>query len=244
MQIEILYEDDDMAIVNKPAGLLVIPDRFNSDLPSLNRVLERQLGQQIWVVHRLDRDTSGVICFAKSEHSHKYLSRLFEAHEVGKFYAGLVVGRVTPEDGRIEAPIAEHPTVKGKMTVTRKGKASITDYKVAAQWPLYSLMQFQIHTGRTHQIRVHMQSIGHPIVCDELYGDGKPFLLSNIKRKYKLSEKEEQEKPILSRLALHSYRLVLHKEDGKLIDVQAEIPKDMSACIKQLDKWSPLPKTN
>lgn len=238
MQIDILYQDDDMIVVNKPAGVLVIPDRFNSDLPSLNRMLETKLGQQIWVVHRLDRDTSGVICFAKNEQTHRYLSKLFEAHEVGKFYAGIVTGRVIPEEGRIEAPIAEHPGKKGMMVVAKKGKASVTDYKVVEQWGLYSLMQFQIHTGRTHQIRVHMQSIGHPIACDEIYGDGKPFLLSAIKKKYKLSEKEETERPLLNRLALHAYKLILHKEDGTEINVEAPIPKDMAACINQLNKWS------
>lgn len=238
MQIEILYQDDDMLMVNKPAGILVIPDRFNSDLPSLNRLLESKLGQRIWVVHRLDRDTSGVMCFAKNEEAHRYLSQLFEAHDVGKFYAGIVMGRVIPEEGRIEAPIAEHPTQKGKMTTARKGKASVTDYKVVEQWALHSLVQFQIHTGRTHQIRVHMQSIGHPIVCDELYGDGKPFLLSSIKKKFKLSEKEETERPLMSRLGLHAYRLMLHKADGTLVDVEAPLPKDMAACVNQLNKWS------
>lgn len=238
MQIEILYQDDDMLMVNKPAGILVIPDRFNSDLPSLNRLLESKLGQRIWVVHRLDRDTSGVMCFAKNEEAHRYLSQLFEAHDVGKFYAGIVMGRVIPEEGRIEAPIIEHPTQKGKMTTARKGKASVTDYKVVEQWALHSLVQFQIHTGRTHQIRVHMQSIGHPIVCDELYGDGKPFLLSAIKKKFKLSEKEETERPLMSRLGLHAYRLMLHKPDGTLVDVEAPLPKDMAACVNQLNKWS------
>jgi 23S rRNA pseudouridine955/2504/2580 synthase/23S rRNA pseudouridine1911/1915/1917 synthase len=238
MQIETLCEDEDIIVVNKPAGLLVIPDRFNSDLPSLNKLLEERLKQKIWVVHRLDRDTSGVTCFAKNEQAHKYLSRLFQEHEVGKFYAGLVNGRVDPDQGRIEAPIAEHPVVKGKMTVTKKGKPSITDYKVVEQWPLYALVQFQIHTGRTHQIRVHMQSIGNPIVCDELYGDGKPFFVSSIKKKYRLSDKEEAERPLLSRLALHAYRLHLFKEDGKEILVEADLPKDMLACVNQLNKWS------
>lgn len=238
MQIEILYQDDDMVIVNKPAGVLVIPDRFNSDIPSLNRMLENKLEQKIWVVHRLDRDTSGVICFAKNEEAHRYLSKLFEEHNVGKFYAGLVQGRVIPEEGRIEAPIAEHPHTKGKMVVARKGKASVTDYKVVEQWGLYSLVQFQIHTGRTHQIRVHMQSIGHPIVCDELYGDGKPFLLSTIKKKFKLSDKEETERPLLNRLALHSYRLVLTKADGTELVAEAPLPKDIAACVNQLNKWS------
>jgi 23S rRNA pseudouridine1911/1915/1917 synthase len=238
MNFDILYEDDDLIVVNKPAGLLVIPDRFNSALPSLNKLLEKKMGIRLWVVHRLDRDTSGVICFAKNEQTHRYLSILFQEHEVGKFYAGLVNGIVVPDEGRIESPIAEHPAKNGKMVVARKGKMAITDYKVAEQWPLYSLIQFRIHTGRTHQIRVHMQSIGHPLVADELYGDGKPFLLSSIKRKYRLSDKDEQERPLLSRLALHAYRIVFHKEDGTTVDVQAPLPKDMAACVSQLNKWA------
>jgi 23S rRNA pseudouridine955/2504/2580 synthase/23S rRNA pseudouridine1911/1915/1917 synthase len=238
MEIDILYEDDDLLIANKPAGLLVIPDRFNSALPSLNKMLEHKQGRQIWVVHRLDRDTSGAICFAKTEQSHKYLSKLFMERDVAKYYMGLVNGRVIPEEGKIEKAIVEHPHVKGKMVVAKRGKASITDYKVVEQWPLYSLVEFRIHTGRTHQIRVHMQSIGHPIVCDELYGDGKPFFLSAIKRKYKLSDNEETERPLLHRLALHSWRLEFKKEDGTEIKAEAALPKDMAACVKQLNKWA------
>jgi len=238
MQIDILYEDNELVIVNKPAGLLVIPDRFNSALPSLNKILGDKLGQQVWVVHRLDRDTSGVICFAKSEESHKYLSKLFMERDVAKYYQGLVNGRVVPEEDRIEKAIVEHPHVKGKMVVAKRGKASITDYKVLEQWALYSLVEFRIHTGRTHQIRVHMQSIGHPIVCDELYGDGKPFFLSTIKRKYRLSENEEAERPLLHRLALHAWKLEFKKEDGTEIKAEAPLPKDMAACVKQLNKWA------
>jgi 23S rRNA pseudouridine1911/1915/1917 synthase len=238
MNIEKLYEDDDLIVVNKPAGLLVVQDRFNHDLPSLNKILEAKSGQKIWVVHRLDRDTSGVICFAKNEHAHRYLSILFQERDINKFYAGLVIGIVNPPEGRIESPIAEHPAQNGKMIVAKKGKLAVTDYKVAEQWPLYSLVQFQIHTGRTHQVRVHMQSIGHPLVCDELYGDGKPFLLSQIKRKYRLSEKDEQERPLLSRLALHAYRLEFEKEDGTPIVAEAPLAKDIAACVNQLNKWS------
>jgi 23S rRNA pseudouridine955/2504/2580 synthase/23S rRNA pseudouridine1911/1915/1917 synthase len=238
MQVATLYEDDDLIIVNKPAGLLVIPDRFDAELPALNKLLEARLKQKVWVVHRLDKDTSGVICFAKTEEAHKYLSMLFQEHDVVKLYAGLVTGRVMPEQGRIEAPIIEHPAVKGKMITAKKGKPSVTDYRVTDHWPLYSLVQFQIHTGRTHQIRVHMQSIGHPIICDELYGDGRPFYLSSIKRKYKLSEKEETERPLLGRLALHAYRLQFRKQDGKEIVAEANLPKDMLACINQLNKWA------
>ncbi|HXS36932.1 MAG TPA: RluA family pseudouridine synthase [Flavipsychrobacter sp.] len=238
MQIDILYNDNDLVIVNKPSGLLVIPDRFKTELPSLNHLLESRLGQQIWVVHRLDRDTSGVICFAKNEQTHKYLSKLFMERDVTKFYHGLVNGRLIPEEGRIEKPISEHPSAKGKMIIAKKGKPSITDYKAVEQWPLHSFVQFQIHTGRTHQIRVHMQSIGHSIVCDELYGDGKPFYLSGIKKKYRLSNDEETERPLLSRLALHASILEFKKADGTQIKAEAPLPKDIAACIKQLNKWA------
>lgn len=237
MKLDILYDDKDLVVVNKPAGVLVIPDRFNTNLPSLNKILEEKLGQRMWVAHRLDRDTSGVIVFAKNEETHKYLSALFMERGIDKYYAGLVTGIVMPEEGTIEGAIAEHPAVAGKMIVAKKGKASITEYKVAEQWPLYALVQFRILTGRTHQIRVHMQSIGHPIVCDELYGDGKPFFLSGIKRKYKQSEKEEQERPLLSRLALHAYKLEFEKEDGTPVVVEAPLPKDIAACVNQLNKW-------
>ena len=237
MKIERLYEDEDLIIVNKPSGVLVLPDRFNSGLTSLHRFLQDEMGQQLWVVHRIDRDTSGVIVFAKNDVAHRYMSMLFMEHNIGKFYAGLVHGRVEPEMGRIEAAIIEHPFFKGKMTTAAKGKASVTDFRVVEQWPLFSLMQFQIHTGRTHQIRVHMQSIGHPIVCDELYGDGKPFLLSTIKRKYNLSKKEEEERPLLSRLALHAYKLSFVKQDGTEVTAEAPLPKDIAACVNQLNKW-------
>ncbi len=238
MKLETLYEDDDLVVINKPAGLLVVPDRFDANLPCLKRLLEEKYGK-IFVVHRLDRDTSGVICFAKNEETHRYLSMQFEEHNVGKYYAGLVNGRVIPEEGRIDAPIIEHPVIKGKMITAKKGKASVTDYRVVEQWPLYSLLQFQIHTGRTHQIRVHMQSIGHSIVCDELYGDGKPFFLSDIKKRYKLSDKDEQERPLLGRLGLHAYRIHFNKEDGTEVLVEAPLPKDIAACVNQLNKLNP-----
>jgi 23S rRNA pseudouridine955/2504/2580 synthase/23S rRNA pseudouridine1911/1915/1917 synthase len=239
MKIERIYEDDDLLIVNKPAGVLVIPDRFNSEIPSLNNILEKELGIHIYVVHRIDRWTSGLVCFTKNEEAHKYMSKLFQERYVNKYYLGLLNGRVIPEEGRIEKAIVEHSAVKGKMTVAKKGKPSITDYKVLEQWPLYSLVQFQIHTGRTHQIRVHVQSIGHSIVCDDLYGDGKPFLLSNIKKKFKLSDHDEEERPLISRLALHAWKLDFGKADGIHISAEAPLPKDMAASVRQLNKWAP-----
>lgn len=236
MKSERLYEDDDYIIVNKPSGTLAIPDRFDANKSSMRGILQQETGGDIFVVHRIDRDTSGVMAFAKNDVAHKYLSGLFERHEVGKFYAGLVLGTPTPEQGRIEAAIIEHPTIKGKMTTSHKGKASVTDYRVVESWPMHALMQWQIHTGRTHQIRVHMASIGNPLVCDPVYGDGKPFLLSTIKRKFKIGKFTEEERPLLSRLALHAYQLTFAAADGRQISAEAPLPKDIAACVTQLRK--------
>jgi 23S rRNA pseudouridine955/2504/2580 synthase/23S rRNA pseudouridine1911/1915/1917 synthase len=148
-----------------------------------------------------------------------------------------VSGSLEEKTGTIDFPIGEHPTKRGMMTVMRKGKPSITDYKVREEFGKYSLVQFIIHTGRTHQIRVHMQELGHPIAVDELYGDGKPVLLSSIKRNFKLSKLEEEERPILNRMALHASQLSFADEDGKEYSIEAELPKDMRALIQQLRKW-------
>lgn len=236
MKLDRLYEDDDYLIVNKPARTLSIPDRYDANIPSMRSIVRDALKIPVFVVHRIDRDTSGVLAFAKNEVAHRYLSGLFERHEVGKFYAGLVHGTPSPESGTIDAPITEHPTLKGRMITAKRGKESRTDYRVVESYPMYALMQWQIHTGRTHQIRVHMAGIGHPIVCDELYGNDKPFLLSSIKRKYRMGKGDEAERPLLSRLALHAYRLTFATADGKEIIAESPLPKDIAACVAQLQK--------
>lgn len=190
----------------------------------------------IFTVHRLDRDTSGIILFAKTETAHKFFSRLFEGREIEKYYMGLVHGIPSPAKGRIDAPIAEHGVQKGFYIVHQRGKPSVTDYEVTEANQKYSLVQFQLHTGRTHQIRVHCKNIGHPLACDELYGDGKPVLLSSIKKKFKLSKHDEEERPMLNRLALHSYRLKFTDAEGNAFDLQAELPKDIRALLTQLKK--------
>jgi 23S rRNA pseudouridine1911/1915/1917 synthase len=236
MKIDILFQNDDFIAVDKHPGVTVIPERFNNEQVSLNKMAEIAIGQKLWVVHRLDRDTSGVVIFAKNEAAHKHVSLQFQEHTVGKFYVGLVHGRMEQKSGRIETPIVEHPTIKGKMTVAKKGKLSVTDFNVVEEWPLHTLLQYQIHTGRTHQIRVHSHYLGHAIVCDNLYGNGTPFLLSQIKKNYKLSNNELEEKPLLARLALHAYKCIFLDMQGNEIIVESPLPKDINACIKQLDK--------
>jgi 23S rRNA pseudouridine955/2504/2580 synthase/23S rRNA pseudouridine1911/1915/1917 synthase len=230
----IVFEDDQLIALNKPSGLLSIPDREGKDI-SLKKMLQEKY-PAIFTVHRLDKDTSGLIVFAKNDIAHKHLSMQFEARQTKKIYNGLVIGSPTNEQGTIESPIAEHPAKNGLMIINRKGKEAVTDYQVLETFGIYSWMQFRIHTGRTHQIRIHMKELGHPIVCDELYGDGKPLLLSSIKNKFKLSKKEEEERPILNRLALHAYQLSFSTVNGEKKELQADVPKDMRATLQQLAK--------
>ena len=234
--LDIVFENDRFIAINKPAGLLSIPDREQSQ-PSLKDMLLTRYGT-IFTVHRLDKDTSGLIVFAKDEETHKYLSQLFEGRKVEKYYRGLVYGIPGKRSGTIDAPISEHPLHKGLMTVHRNGKESLTGYEVIEEHRSWSLVEFRLHTGRTHQIRVHAKHIGHPLACDELYGDGKPILLSSLKRNYKLSKHDEEERPMLNRLALHSYRLKFTDSDDTVIDLVAELPKDMRALLQQLKKNS------
>lgn len=230
----IIQETANWVAINKPSGLLSIPDREGKEI-SLKQMLIEQYGN-IFTVHRIDRDTSGLIIFARNEAAHKHLSQQFESRQTEKYYQGLVIGSVVPANGSIDAPIAEHPVQKGLMVIHRQGKDALTDYEVLRDFRLYSWMQFRIHTGRTHQIRVHMKQLGHPLVADELYGDGKPFLLSSIKPKFKLSKYELEERPILSRLALHAFSLRFKDVDGSMVSIEAPLPKDMRATLQQLEK--------
>ena len=234
IQLEIVFENDSFIAINKPAGMLSIPDREQSE-KSLKDVLIEKYGQ-IFTVHRLDKDTSGMILFAKNDVMHKYLSLLFEERKIDKYYLGIVIGMPTEQSGLIEAPIAEHAIHKGLMTVHRNGKPSSTSYEVLDSNKHYSLVSFQLHTGRTHQIRVHSKNIGYPLACDPLYGDGKPVLLSKIKKKFKLSKHDEEERPMINRLALHSYKLIFDDQDGQHHELVAEMPKEFRALMQQLKK--------
>src|SRR6186997_1292393 len=230
----IIYEDEDLIALNKPSGLLSIPDREGKDI-SLKKLLIEKYGN-IFTVHRLDKDTSGLIVFAKNETTHKLLSQQFEERQTEKIYVGLVIGSLTDKKGSVDVLISEHPAKKGLMTVYKKGKESLTDYEVLEDFKIFSWVQFQIHTGRTHQIRVHAKHIGHPVVCDELYGDGKPILLSTLKHKFKLSKNELEERPILNRLALHALSLQFTNTNGEKIKLEAPLPKDLRALLQQLRK--------
>src|SRR6476659_3218036 len=147
---ETIFENEDFIVINKPAGLLSIPDRTQSET-SLKDILLDKYGT-IYTVHRLDKETSGVILFAKNEITHKQLSELFEGRGVEKYYVGLVHGKMQNAEGSIDAPIMEHPVKKGKMITHVKGKPSVTEYEIIENFRLFSWVKFRIYTGRTHQI--------------------------------------------------------------------------------------------
>jgi 23S rRNA pseudouridine955/2504/2580 synthase/23S rRNA pseudouridine1911/1915/1917 synthase len=130
----------------------------------------------------------------------------------------------------------EHPGKNGKMITHVKGKPALTDYKVVERFKKYAWLSLQIHTGKTHQIRVHMQHIGSPIACDPLYGNNEPILLSSLKKKFKLSKAEDEERPIMGRLALHAHTLTFTL-GAETFNFEAPIPKDLRALLQQLRKW-------
>ena len=232
---EVVFEDDDLLIVNKPAGLTVIPDRIHTERETVQSMLQKQFGK-LFVVHRIDRWTSGIVCFARTEASHRNLSIQFQNHEVKKFYKAVVKGRLNQKTGTIEAPIAENNSRPGTMLINKRGKDAISIYSVAEQFKHAALLTIEIKTGRTHQIRVHMESIGHPLLVDEIYGETPAFYFSSIKKKYKQSV--EQERPTIARLTLHAFQLtLLHPTSKEEVSFTAPLPKDLETVLKLLRKY-------
>lgn len=233
----LIYEDDSILVVQKPAGMLTIPDRAGQNV-SLLQMLQQAYGH-VMTVHRLDRETSGILCFARNEAAHRHLSLQFERHTADKFYLALVEGLMHHEEGSIDKPIGEHPSIPGKMIVSQSGKPSLTFYRVRERFDRYTLMEVQIRTGRTHQIRVHFQSIGYPLAVDALYGRRAALFLSEIKgNRYKQGKFSAEEQPLLDRTSLHASRLRIdHPVTGARMEWTASLPKDFAALLRQMQKW-------
>ncbi len=234
--IDIIYEDDDIVVLNKEAGMLTVADRFQIESYHLQSALKKKYGE-IYTIHRLDRDTSGVICFAKNAESHKIISENFEHREIEKYYIALVEGSA-PEHGIIDEPIAHSESKPGTMKVHRRGKPSLTEYNKLSDFGLFSVLDVRIFTGRTHQIRVHLAYVGLPLFIDPIYGRRDNFMLSELKgKKYRIGKHTEEEKPLISRLTLHSSRLVLdHPTIGIRMTFEAPLAKDLKALIHQAEK--------
>ncbi|MFN8321163.1 MAG: RluA family pseudouridine synthase [Chitinophagales bacterium] len=234
-EIPVIFIDEDIMVVNKPAGITVIPDRIHTDRETIQSILQKQFGR-LWVVHRIDRFTSGVLCFARNETAHKHLSLQFQNHQVQKFYKAVVAGRMLERSGTVNQPIAENMARPGTMLIHRRGKEAVSIYEVEESFKHATLLNVEIKTGRTHQIRVHLAFLGNPLLVDDLYGKADAFYFSAIKRNYKPSR--EEERPTIARLTLHAFKVVLnHPASGELMSFTAPLPKDLETLLKLLRKY-------
>jgi 23S rRNA pseudouridine1911/1915/1917 synthase len=243
--LEILRETPDWVAVAKPAGLATIPGRGETD-----SVLER-LGRQldlpssgtadprVRVVHRLDKDTSGVLLFARNTATQRHLSHQFQNNTVEKQYLALVVGRPQEGEGDVDAPLDRHPTDPKRMAVVKRGgRPARTGWKLEETFRGYALLRCFPKTGKTHQIRVHLKHAGLPLAVDPIYNRPRPgqpaaVLLSSIKRDYRPARGEE-ERPLIARLTLHAHRLAFTDVSGERVTIEAELPKDFRSTLNQL----------
>lgn len=240
--LEIIHEDDHLVVVNKAPDSLTIPDRFDPHKFNLMTELKKSFGE-IYVVHRLDKETSGILVFAKTPEAHKSLNRQFQEREADKYYLALTKGMPYPSEDLIDKPIGPDPRGGGKMRIDfHGGKRSATAYEVVESYKNYSLVRLQLFTGRTHQVRVHMAGIGHPLAVDPLYGGDEAIFLSKIKLKGFNLKANEVERPLLNRVSLHAYQLSFdHPTSNERVMYMAPPPKDFRSTVRQLQKWS---KTN
>lgn len=250
-EIPVLFEDEFLLALDKPAGLLTSPDRYDPQRPNLMKLLHAGIAaQKPWArqrslaylsnAHRLDFETSGVILLAKSKPVLVALADAFGSEKPRKIYIALASGIPPSEEFVIDAPLAPHPVKLGVMRVDSKnGKKSKTRFAVLEQFPRfgYALLKCEPLTGRTHQIRVHALHAGLKLAGDSLYG-GKPLWLSRLKKDYHLKPGRE-ERPLISRVALHAEQLELpHPVTGQPLKIVAPWPNDISVALKYLRKFS------
>ncbi len=232
----ILYNDDHIVVLNKKSGLLVAADRYDPDAPRLDILASQELGR-LWAVHRIDKDTSGIVIYAKNEDAHRILSTAFQEREIYKTYHALVYGRPLWDEKTVDSPLQIDGDARHRTVVSKKfGKPSETHFTLIGVCGPYSWIEASPVTGRTHQIRVHLTDCGLSIVCDPLYGGNqKPVRLSEIKRSWRGDVFEER--PLLERLALHAYRIEFnHPFTKERVRITAPYAKDMESVRKQFSK--------
>lgn len=232
-----IYEDDRILLINKPAGLLTIPDRYDDTLISLRAILFEEYGN-VFIVHRLDRDTSGIVVVAKDADAHRNLSMQFEDLSVTKIYHVVADGVIHQDYLEIDIPLMGDPRKPGRTIPSARGKESLTIVTVKDRYRHGTFAEINLVTGRHHQIRAHLSSIGHPLLIDEVYGNATEFYLSKIKKRFNL-KKKDVEKPIISRLSMHAFSLTFkHPSDDKVVTFEAEYPKDFAALLQVLGKYA------
>ncbi len=255
-KITVLYEDEFVIAVDKPAGVLVTPDRFSPSADTLtNRVWfylwqkagggdDRLAETRPLMVHRLDKETSGVILYAKNIEAQRELGKQFETHRVSKVYLAIVEGRVEERNGRIDFPIGPPPrqthTTRGKMFIgTPEAKPAITDFKVIEAHDSWSLVEARPRTGRTHQIRLHFSAYGHPLLVDKLYGRRPILMMSDI---HPLLGKDDR--LLIDRQPLHAASISILRvtgtgKSGERIEIQSPLPEDLSNLLELLRREAP-----
>ena len=248
-EVPVLFEDDHLLALDKPAGLLTSPDRYDPQRPNLMKLLHAAIAAgKPWArerglnylmnAHRLDFETSGVILLAKNKPALVALANLFGSEKPVKKYVALVHGSPARSKFEVDAKLAPHPLKIGLTRVDAKnGKKSKTQFAVLEKFSGYALLCCEPLTGRTHQIRAHLRHAGLPIVGDELYG-GKKLWLSRLKRDYRLKPGRE-ERPLISRVALHALELTLpHPVTGEILKITAPWPKDLKVAARYLRQFS------
>jgi len=225
--LDVVYEDGDVIVVNKPVGLVVHPAPGHPDGTLVNALLYH-CGDSLsgingelrpGIVHRIDRDTSGLIIAAKNDRAHLALAAQLQDHSLARVYEAVAVGNLKEDEGTVEAPIGRHPVDRKKMAIDWKdGRRAVTHWTVLGRYPGYTHIQCRLETGRTHQIRVHMASLGHPLLGDVVYGSKKPW-------------------PGLAGQCLHARKLkFIHPTTNELVEVECPLPDWFEKVLRQIDK--------
>ncbi len=230
--LDIAYEDEDIIVINKPSGMVVHPAPGNESGTLVNALLYHCKGTlsgingviRPGIVHRIDKDTSGLLVVAKNDESHVFLSSLLKDHGIKRVYHAILTGHLKESKGVVNAPIARHPVDRKKMAVVQGGREAITHYEVIEEYPSFTYAKMELETGRTHQIRVHMSHIGHPIIGDEVYGGGKtPF--------------EKANKSLLDGQILHAKILSFpHPRTKQILTLECDLPSNFSELLTKLKK--------
>ena len=230
--LDIIYEDEDVIVINKPSGMVVHPAPGNESGTLVNALLYHCKGSlsgingviRPGIVHRIDKDTSGLLVVAKNDESHVFLSSLLKEHGIKRIYHAIVVGHYKENKGTINAPIARHPVDRKKMAVVQGGREAITHYEVIEEYPSFTYAKFQLETGRTHQIRVHTSFVGHPIIGDTVYGGGK-------------TQFEKANAPLLDGQMLHARVLSFpHPKTKEIMTFESPLPQNFIKVLEKLRK--------
>lgn len=229
--LEIVYEDRSVIVVNKPKGMVVHPAPGNPDGTLVNALLYH-CGESLsgingvirpGIVHRIDRDTSGLLIVAKNDEAHIFLARQIAEHSFDRTYQTVVVGNIKEDCGKVDAPIGRHPTNRKKMAVVSDGRYAVTNYRVLERFGDFTYLELKLETGRTHQIRVHMSKIGHSVLCDPVYAHGSS------------NKFENSMKDIVRGQCLHAKTIgFIHPESGEHMVFDSELPEYFKTVLKKL----------